>query len=521
MGVGGAGEDRALGQRARAGPCASRRGRSRQQRRGRRGGRGSRRIPRAPRRPSSRLRSPRRPARPARVRRRRSRRRRPTRARGDERRVQGGGGPQPGDSCLPLAGAPTPRRDGHGRPAHQLLRHRRRDRSCAPGCTCRSSRSPLPTSTSASGRRRPPTCVRITWPNGVLQSEFDKPADTTVTASQRLKGSCPWLFAWNGREMAFVTDVIWRSPLGLRINAQATADVLMTEDWVKVAGDQLAPRDGFYDLRITAELWETHFFDLVSLLVVDHPAGTEVFVDERFAVPPPQLQVVATGPVERLAGGARRRGPRCLRRRARARRAAPRLRGPRRLPGRDARPLRRAGAPDDAPRQGPLWLVAQGWVHPDRQLDQRRAQPGRTRAVRAGCRSRWRTPPDALRRCASGLGFPAGKDKTMLLDLAGLFPARVRGGSGCDEPGDLLGSPGMGDRTARRAPRAAPARARLRRAALPRVLRHGAGGPSAPERPRYRLAGTTPRWLDLVGYHTRFGDVRELAASRWTTATSS
>ena len=70
--------------------------------------------------------------------------------------------------------------------------------------------------------------------------------------------------------MGFVTD-IWRSPLGLRINAQATADVQMTEDWVRIRGDQLAPRNGEYDLRITAELWETHFFDLVSLLVVDHP----------------------------------------------------------------------------------------------------------------------------------------------------------------------------------------------------------------------------------------------------------
>ena len=39
--------------------------------------------------------------------------------------------------------------------------------------------------------------------------------------------------------MAFVTDLIWRSPLGLRINAQDTADVLTTEDWVKVRGDQL------------------------------------------------------------------------------------------------------------------------------------------------------------------------------------------------------------------------------------------------------------------------------------------
>ena len=35
---------------------------------------------------------------------------------------------------------------------------------------------------------------------------------------------------------------------------------------------------------------------------------------------------------------------------------------------------------------------------------------------------------------------------------------------------------------------------------------------STPERPRYRLAGTAPRWRDLEGYHTRFGDVRELLA---------
>jgi hypothetical protein len=34
--------------------------------------------------------------------------------------------------------------------------------------------------------------------------------------------------------------------------------------------------------------------------------------------------------------------------------------------------------------------------------------------------------------------------------------------------------------------------------------------PSSPERPRYVLAGTAPRWLDLEGYHTRFGDVRPL-----------
>ena len=189
--------------------------------------------------------------------------------------------------------------------------------------------------------------IRIEWPNGVLQSEFDRPAKTTIAASQRLKGSCPWLFAWNGREMAFVTDLIWRSPLGLRINAQDTADVLTTEDWVKVRGDQLVARDGAYDLRVTAELWETHFFDLVSLMTVDHPAGTEVWVDERFADPDADARADRHRPGAAAGLGARR--SRAGRQRAGrgAGRSPRRLRRPRRVSGRDAAARDRADAARD------------------------------------------------------------------------------------------------------------------------------------------------------------------------------
>ena len=63
--------------------------------------------------------------------------------------------------------------------------------------------------------------ARIVWPNGVMQAEFDLSVDRPIVAEQRLKGSCPWVFAYDGREMAFVTDFLWRSPLGLRINAVA------------------------------------------------------------------------------------------------------------------------------------------------------------------------------------------------------------------------------------------------------------------------------------------------------------
>ena len=65
---------------------------------------------------------------------------------------------------------------------------------------------------------------------------------------------------------------------------------------------QLTPRNGAYDIRITAELWETHFFDHMSLLVVDHPAETEVFVDERFSpAHPPSLDVNVMGALAPVA----------------------------------------------------------------------------------------------------------------------------------------------------------------------------------------------------------------------------
>lgn len=353
--------------------------------------------------------------------------------------------------------------------------------------------------------------ARIVWPNGVLQSEFDLRADGTVTATQRLKGSCPWLFAWNGRAMEFVTDFIWRSPLGLRINAQDAADVLMTEDWVRIRGDQLAPKDGAYDLRITAELWETHFFDLVSLLVVDHPAGTEVFVDERFAVPPPPPGVVATSPVAPFASVLDDRG--------RDVRAVVEARDDRHLDfaGRGAyqgvtRPhYIELELPEHAPRSGALWLVGQGWVHPTDSsinvaLGQGSHPPPSGLSIHVADRH------GRFREVRGGLGFPSGKDKTILIDLAGLFPSggprRFRLQTNMEIFWDRLGW-AAGRPDVRLEPRRLDlASADLRFRGYSPIVQHA----SRPERPRYAIEGTAARWRDLEGFYTRFGDVRELLA---------
>ena len=363
------------------------------------------------------------------------------------------------------------------------------------------------------GEAKQAEVVRITWPNGILQSEFNTASGATLDATQRLKGSCPWLFAWNGREMGFVTDLIWRSPLGLRINAQTTADVLMTEDWVKVRGDQMVPRDGAYDLRVTAELWETHFFDLLSLLVVDHPPDTEVFVDERFAIPPPALGVIVTGPVRDVAAARDDAGRDVLDV----------------LRARDGRHLDFAGRgayqgitrdhhvelelPEDAPREGALYLLAQGWVHPTDSsvnvaIGQGRHAPPRGLSLHVADAS------GRFKKVRDGLGFPSGKDKTVVLELSGLLPAsgprRLRLATNLEIFWDRIawavGRPDVA---------VAPRRIEASSAEL---LYRGfnvavQADASSPERPRYELEGTAQRWLDLEGYHTRFGDVRELLAS--------
>ena len=90
-------------------------------------------------------------------------------------------------------------------------------------CWCRNRSIAGPAVHFGLGTRTAIDVTRIVWPNGVPQAEFDPPRRQPLVAEQRLKGSCPWVFADNGKGMQFVTDFLWRSPLGLRINAQDTA----------------------------------------------------------------------------------------------------------------------------------------------------------------------------------------------------------------------------------------------------------------------------------------------------------
>ena len=361
--------------------------------------------------------------------------------------------------------------------------------------------------------------VRNVWPNGVPQGEFAlKSRDLTKVADRTLKGSCPWLLADDGTGgsadagMKFVTDFIWRSPLGLRINAQDTAGVVQTRDWVKVRGDQLKARDGYYNLRITADLWETHFFDEVKLMTVDHPVGTEVNVDERFSIPPPPLAVQAMTPPQPVVKATDDRGQDVTDV----------------VRARDGRYLDTFGVGeyqgvtrdhwvtlDLGPTLplGKTWLVGVGWIHPT------------DSSINVALGQGHHVPPHDLslevpdgrggwKAAKPHLGFPEGKNKTVLIPLAGLFgpavPHQVRLRTNMEIYWDFLG-------TAQALPQAT-----MKQQILPlsdATLRYRGfsathqANDSSPEIPDYaQLAQTGPRWLDLEGYCTRYGDVKELLA---------
>ncbi len=353
--------------------------------------------------------------------------------------------------------------------------------------------------------------ARIIWPNGTSQAEFDLSAtNQSMMARQRLKGSCPWVFAFDGSEMRFVTDFIWRTALGLRINAQGKTTVIHSEDWVRIRGDQLVARDGYYDIRITAELWESHFFDHVELMAVDHPKDTKLYVDERFKLPPPPLALYPVEPLHAVAGAWDQAGHdvSAIVRDRDGRYVDSFPLGPYQGIARDHWVEIALG--DDAPTDGPLWLVASGWIYPtDASINVAISQGGQPQPH--GIRLEVADGHGGWRVADPDLGMPSGKTKTILVDLQHRFPPgaprRLRLRTNMEIYWDRIAwSAGRPD-TPLRVRRLLPTTAVLRYRGFSRVHTRRR---SEPEVPDYEIAGSGQRWRDLVGYYTRYGDVRAL-----------
>ncbi|MGD8331045.1 MAG: FG-GAP-like repeat-containing protein [Acidobacteriota bacterium] len=125
--------------------------------------------------------------------------------------------------------------------------------------------------------------VRIRWPNGIIQNLLDAATGERhdITELERLEGSCPFLYSWDGERFQFVNEVLGSSPLGMLL-AQNVYFQPDGDEYVFVRGDQLRERDGYYELRLTEELRETSYIDALRVLTVDHPAEYSMRPDEGF-----------------------------------------------------------------------------------------------------------------------------------------------------------------------------------------------------------------------------------------------
>jgi hypothetical protein len=126
--------------------------------------------------------------------------------------------------------------------------------------------------------------LRIILTNGATQSVTQPRADQLLREQQELKGSCPYLYAWDGKQFAFVTDCLWAAPLGLQVSRGKVAPDRPWE-YLMFPGELLQPIEGKYELRLTEELWEIAYLDCLRLMAVDHPADSQLFTNEKVGPP--------------------------------------------------------------------------------------------------------------------------------------------------------------------------------------------------------------------------------------------
>lgn len=369
------------------------------------------------------------------------------------------------------------------------------------------------------GSVREPDVLRVTWTNGVPQNRLQPKAEQLVAEEQVLKGSCPFLYAWDGERYRFVTDLLWGAPLGLPVAPGAWAFSDPTE-LVKVEGAGPVPAmgsgadSGLYRMAVTEELWEAAFFDYTRLWVVDHPAEVEVASSLKIlpgeATPERVLASRAVRPVAAAWDGSGEE----VTERVRARDEIyadgyrpSRYQGLAREPWSFTFDLGEGVVREDLdPR--PVRLHLDGWIFPtDASLNLAIAQ----RDDLAWMPPRLEVETDrGWQVLMPSMGFPAGKTKTMVVDTPPLPEGarKLRIVSTLWLHWDRIGwSREPADGAPRVVARLEPAAAELLYRGFSEPVRRA---PNAPHAFDWQRVRTGSPWLPFPGRYTRYGDVREL-----------
>ncbi|HVV55363.1 MAG TPA: CRTAC1 family protein, partial [Mucilaginibacter sp.] len=365
------------------------------------------------------------------------------------------------------------------------------------------------------GARKKPDAVRIIWPNGVPQVIVDPSRKDRILELEQLKGSCPFLFTWNGQKYEFIKDMLWRSALGMPLSIKGTDTTRAyfgpSKEYLLIPGEKLKPKDGLYSLKITEELWEAVYFDKAGLVAVAHPDSVNIFADERFVPPPyPGRKIYKVSdehlPVSATDGEGHNLLPKL---------SAYDFQYVSNFPlgkfqgvAQDHDLILDLG---DKARSDSVYLFLRGWIFPtDASINTELTQSGKYQP-HPPClqvinkKGQWQT-------VIPNMGFPMGRDKMVVANLSGKFltanDRRVRIRTNMQIYWDhAFFSTGNAK---------APVEMHDLKMVNATLGYHGysasyhKGGPYGPQWFDYYHVTTGQKWRDLTGYYTRYGDVTPL-----------
>lgn len=350
--------------------------------------------------------------------------------------------------------------------------------------------------------------VRVVWTNGVPQNAIEPKAMQRIQEKQILKGSCPFLYVYDGEKYEFVTDLLWRAPLGL-VTAMGFVAPDETRDFVKISSSQIQPKSGRYSIQITEELWETAYFDMVKLIAVDHPANTDVFVNEQYT-PPPFAEFKIYGVSEKLypvsaidhlgndVSDALKRSDYHY--------AVEHALGPYQGVVEPHAIILDLG---DVANDVPVTLYLNGWIFPtdtsiNIALSQNPAINPRFPSIAVKDETgQWQTVVEMI-------GIPAGKNKTITIDLKGKFLSddrHVRIETDMQIYWDAAFFTVGTQNVPMKITELNPDSADLHYRGFSEMYRPN---PHAPHLFDYQKVTKTGQWRDLEGFYTRYGDVNPL-----------
>jgi tetratricopeptide (TPR) repeat protein len=268
--------------------------------------------------------------------------------------------------------------------------------------------------------------LRILWPTGVLQDEIDLPQQPVIAMKEadRRGSSCPVLFVWDGHKYKFVTDVIGAGVVGHWFTP-ARRNIPNPGEWIKVDGADVAPVNGKVSLRFMEPMEEVNYTDQLRLIAVDHPGSVEVNPDERFLDDPPFAsgRVVASSDVRLPAGAWDGEGRDVLD--LLSRRDHRFASGFTTLPY-DGFANLHALTVDLGPLEAksPLRLLMTGYVNYFSATSLYAAWQANLKEIPPYVEAQ--LPDGTWQRITGDAGFPAGLERTIVIDLTGKLPAGAR-----------------------------------------------------------------------------------------------